>query len=330
MAKKNYNTIEDFLSDESFNNWVKANRLTDVDFWEEWIAYNPNKKELVYEAKDIILGLQFNPIEPKAEKVNTEWSLLENKIKNLEKTKKQKPNYKKIISIAASILLLVSIGFYTLIGSPEKITYKTAYGEVLNLKLMDGSLVTLNSNSSIYYYENNSRKVWLDGEAFFEVDKKESTNAKFWVITDDLNVEVYGTSFNVNTKHKKTGVFLEEGKIWLELKNGITQKMIPGNFISYSFDDDLIIEQKDKIESSLKTSWKDGAIIFDRLPLVEAIKKIEDTYGLTTVFKDEISKTKLITGGVPITNLSICLKAIEKSVDVKITKIKNQLIIKKK
>jgi ferric-dicitrate binding protein FerR (iron transport regulator) len=332
MARKKYNTIEDFLSDESFNNWVKENRLTDVDFWEEWIALNPTKKELVNEAKDIVLGVQFIYTKPSPEKVNADWAALENKIKakNLKKIKKQVPNYYKYIGIAASILLIISIGIYTLNKSPKKIIHKTAYGEVLNLKLMDGSLVTLNSNSSIHYYNNDNRRVWLTGEAFFEVDKKVTTNAKFWVITDDLNVEVYGTSFNVNTKHKKTAVFLEEGRIWLELKNGSTRKMSPGNFISYSSSENLITEQKDKVAPRLKTSWKDGSIVFEKLPLVEAIKKIEDTYGLTAVFKDSTCKTKLITGGVPITNLGICLKAIEKSVNVKITKLNNQLIIEKK
>ncbi len=332
MAKKNYNTIEDFLTDESFNNWVKSNRLTDIDFWNEWIAYNPHKIELVNEAKDIILGVKFKHIEPSKEKVNTEWTSLEYKIKanNLKKIKKKSNNYTKLVGIAASILLLFSLGVYTLTGNPVKTSYKTAYGEVLNLKLMDGSVVTLNSNSSIYFYENNLRKIWLTGEAYFEVDKKESTNAKFLVVTDDLNIEVYGTSFNVDTKHQKTSVFLEEGNVWLELKNGTTKKMIPGNFISYSSKEDLIIEQKEKVKATFKTSWKDGSIIFENLPLSEAIQKIEDTYGLTAIFKDEISKTKLITGGVPITNLNICLRAIEKSVNVKITKLKNQLIIQKK
>ena len=254
MAKKNYNTIEDFLLDESFNNWSKENRLTDVDFWDEWIAYNPEKKELVNEAKDIILGIQFKHTEPNKEKTNADWAVLENilKAKNIEEQKKQAPNYFRFIGIAASILLLVTLGIYTL--NPTKVVYKTAFGEVLNLKLKDGSLVTLNSNSSMYYYENNNRKVWLTGEAFFEVDKKETTNAKFWVITDDLKIEVYGTSFNVDTKHEKTAVFLEEGRIWLALKNGTTKKMIPGNYLSYSAKENTVLDEKNNLNSHLKTS----------------------------------------------------------------------------
>jgi transmembrane sensor len=328
MAKKNYNTIEDFLLDESFNNWSKENRLTDVDFWDEWIAYNPEKKELVNEAKDIILGIQFKHTEPNKEKTNADWAVLENilKAKNIEKQKKQAPNYFRFIGIAASILLLVTLGIYTL--NPTKVVYKTAFGEVLNLKLKDGSLVTLNSNSSMYYYENNNRKVWLTGEAFFEVDKKETTNAKFWVITDDLKIEVYGTSFNVDTKHEKTAVFLEEGRIWLALKNGTTKKMIPGNYLSYSAKENTVLDEKNNLNSHLKTSWKNGSITFDKLFLKDAIKKIEETYGIKAAFKDEESKYKIITGAVPITNLDICLKAIEKSVSVHIEKVNNQLIIK--
>ncbi|MFT4575715.1 MAG: transmembrane sensor [Polaribacter sp.] len=328
MAKKNYNTIEDFLLDESFNNWSKENRLTDVDFWDEWIAYNPEKKELVNEAKDIILGIQFKHTEPNKEKTNADWAVLENilKAKNIEEQKKQAPNYFRFIGIAASILLLVTLGIYTL--NPTKVVYKTAFGEVLNLKLKDGSLVTLNSNSSMYYYENNNRKVWLTGEAFFEVDKKETTNAKFWVITDDLKIEVYGTSFNVDTKHEKTAVFLEEGRIWLALKNGTTKKMIPGNYLSYSAKENTVLDEKNNLNSHLKTSWKNGSITFDKLFLKDAIKKIEETYGIKAAFKDEESKYKIITGAVPITNLDICLKAIEKSVSVHIEKVNNQLIIK--
>jgi transmembrane sensor len=332
MTITNFNNIEDFLKDESFCNWAKGDRLSDVNFWNQWLIQNPTKREIVNEAKDIILGIQIKNQDLSEEKIEIEWNRLENSIKTLASKRKQKKvfNYKKYSSIAASIVLFISVGFYLLTNNPQKTTYKAAFGEVLHLKLNDGSLVTLNSNSSIHYFGNNSRKIWLTGEAFFEVDKKISTNAKFWVHTNDLTVEVYGTSFNVNTKRNQTAVFLEEGNIWLELKNGKTQKMIPGNYISYTSKDNLILNQNKNMKSSLVTSWKDGSIIFDKTPLSDAIKKIEDTYGLKVNFEDEISKSKIITGTVPVTNLGICLKAIEKSVNVKITRIKNQLFIKNK
>ena len=329
MIKKEYNTIINFLEDASFKNWALQNNGTDINFWEFWIANNPEKEVLVNKAKDLVLGVSFSKNLVSQEKVATEWKKLESKIKAKKFAPKGKIRFFKQFSAAASILLLISVGFYFL-NSTSKITHKTNYGEILNIKLQDGSDVTLNSNSSLSYYKNESRKVWLTGEAFFQVDKKVVTNAKFWVLTDDLSVEVYGTSFNVNTKKKKTDVFLEEGNIWLKLKNGSDKKMIPGNYISYSADKNEILEDINIFNPIVKTSWKDGSLLFENLSLEKAMEKIEESYGFSIVFKDDKSKNTLITGAVPITNIDICIKAIEKSVGVTIIKKDNSLIVSKK
>ena len=60
------------------------------------------------------------------------------------------------------------------------------------------------------------------------------------------------------------------------------------------------------------------------------MEKIERSYGYSIIFKDDKSKEILITGAVPITNIDICIKAIEKSVDVVITKKDKKLFISKK
>jgi ferric-dicitrate binding protein FerR (iron transport regulator) len=329
MIKKQYDTINDFLDDSSFENWCLQSNGTDINFWEFWIANKPDKEELVHKARDLVLGISFDKNFVSEEKVALEWNKLEAKIQVKKMKPKRKVRFLKQFSVAVSLLLLISVGFY-FINSNTKVTHNTNYGEVLNIKLQDGSDVTLNSNSSLSYYENESRKVWLSGEAFFQVDKKAVTNAKFWVLTDDLSVEVYGTSFNVNTKKKKTDVFLEEGSIWLKLKNGADKKMIPGNYISYSSKKNEILEDKNIFNSVTKTSWKDGSLLFENLSLEKAMEKIEESYGFAIVFKEDKSKNILITGAVPITNIDICIKAIEKSVDVTITKKDNSLIISEK
>ena len=332
MIKKQYNTINDFLEDVSFKNWALQNNGTDINFWEFWIANNPEKNELVNKAKDLVLGVSFNKNLVSKEKVAFEWKKLEAKIQKktkAPKAPKAKVRFFRKFSAAASVLLLFSLGFYFL-NSNSKITHKTNYGEILNIKLQDGSNVTLNSNSRLSYYKNESRRVWLSGEAFFQVDKKVVTQAKFWVITKDLSVEVYGTSFNISTKKEKTAVFLEEGNIWLKLKNGTDKKMIPGNYISYSAEENKILEDKNIFNPIIKTSWKDGSLLFENLSLEKAMEKIEESYGYSIVFKDDNSKDILLTGAVPITNIDICIKAIEKSAGVLIIKKENRLIISKK
>ncbi len=329
MTKKKYNDITDFLEDESFENWVYQKNGTDINFWEFWIANNPDKSDLVKSAKDLILGISFKNNNVSEEKVALEWQKLQAKIKAKEAKPKQKVILLKKVSIAATILIIVTTGFYFL-DKNSKITHKTHYGEILKVKLQDGSDVTLNSNSSLSYYKNDSRKVWLSGEAFFKVDKKKATNAKFWVITQDLSIQVYGTAFNVNANKKKTDVFLEEGDIWLSLKNGETKQMLPGNYISYSAKENRVLEDKDIENSSLKTSWKDGTLLFEKLSLEKAMEKLKESYGYSVVFKDDKAKNTLITGAVPLTNIDICIEAIEKSVDVTIIKKDNSLIISKK
>lgn len=329
MKNNEYTAIPDFLEDDSFKNWVHQNNATDINFWEGWIYMNPDKKNLIEKSKDLVLGVSFKKEFVTKEKVALEWTKLESKIQTQKTTPKKKVRYLQSWTVAASIALLISIGFYFFAGN-SKITHTTHFGEILKIKLQDGSDVTLNSNSSLSYYKNESRKIWLSGEAFFKVHKKVSTNAKFWVVTEDLSVEVYGTSFNVNSKKKKTSVFLEEGNIWLKLKNGGDKKMIPGNYISYSASQRAILEDTNIYNPIEKTSWKDGSLLFENISLYKVMERIEETYGFEIDFRDSASKNMLITGAVPNTNIDICIQAIEKSAGVTIIKEKNTLIIHKK
>jgi ferric-dicitrate binding protein FerR (iron transport regulator) len=106
--------------------------------------------------------------------------------------------------------------------------------------------------------------------------------------------------------------------------------MIPGNYISYSSDKNKILEDINIFNPIVKTSWKDGSLLFENLSLEKAMEKIEEAYGFSIIFEDNRSKNVLITGAVPITNIDICIKAIEKSVDVTIIKKDNSLVISEK
>lgn len=58
----------------------------------------------------------------------------------------------------------------------------------------------MNSDSEIRYpvaFGKDRRTVFLSGEAYFEVEK--DADRPFYVVLDDVEVKVYGTSFNVNT-----------------------------------------------------------------------------------------------------------------------------------
>lgn len=94
---------------------------------------------------------------------------------------------------------------------------KIPYGKRFELKLSDGTNVHLNSGSSLRYpirfVEKDKRQVFLDGEAYFDVTK--DAKHPFIVSSNDLDVRVLGTKFNITSYKKdgKTYAVLVEGSI---------------------------------------------------------------------------------------------------------------------
>ncbi|AUC14990.1 hypothetical protein BTO06_07500 [Tenacibaculum sp. SZ-18] len=332
---KNYNTIQDFLEDASFNSWILNKSNEDSREWDNWLQENPKNKLLADEARDIIIGINFKKETVNDDKISLEWDKLSSRIQSLEVEKLEKDLQNqssfiriKFISIAASLLLLISLGIFTY-SLFSKVTHKTNYGEMLNVILEDGSIVTLNVNSSISYSNYYPREIELTGEAFFNVKKDVSENSKFSVRTENLTVEVYGTQFNIKTSSDKTDVYLEEGNILLNLNNGKNQQMSPGNYIEYSSKKRKIIVNKEDSFNNNYASWKSGNLIFSNTSLNEALNRVSETYGVNFSYNNSETKDILITGKVPTTDLEICLNAIKKSTNVTIQKENGILVVYK-
>ena len=76
-------------------------------------------------------------------------------------------------------------------------TIEVPYGKRFNVRLSDGTFVYLNSGSSlkfpVKFIEGQERKVYLEGEAFFEVNHNKDL---FTVNSPGAIAKVYGTKFN--------------------------------------------------------------------------------------------------------------------------------------
>lgn len=234
-------------------------------------------------------------------------------------------------AVAAGMLLIVSIGLWLFwpASSPQLI-HRTAYGEWETLHLPDGSWVKLNANSEIRYAANwkagEDRQVWLDGEAFFQVQKQSASGTKFQVITKDLQVEVLGTSFNVNSREIQTDVFLEEGQIRLSM--GAQEEMLkPGDFVAYSARKKAVVKRQNAIPAEVHTSWKDGVLIMKDKTIAEILRKLEEIYGVAFDVRSEALLTHIKTVAVPMDKLEITVPVLERTFEVKITKQGDQLVI---
>ena len=246
--------------------------------------------------------------------------------------KSRKRSYWFRSAAAAILLLLIASWFVFQFVTPTDLIAQTDYGERKEIVLPDGSIVTLNGNSRIHYpsiwSKGATRIVKLQGEAFFKVEKKLSTNAKFQVITKDLTVEVLGTAFNVNTRQATTKVFLEEGKVKLNLEDEKSSELYlkPGEVMTYSAKKKLLIRPQ-KIADELQISWKRGILTFKDTPLKMILEKLAETNN----FEFEIEGTELaerkFSLSLPNDNMELAMSLLRKTINREITKKGNKFII---
>ena len=210
--------------------------------------------------------------------------------------------------------------------------YATNYSEVASYVLPDGTEVSLNANSTLEllgdWETDPQREVRLKGEAFFKVKKKEETQAKFIVRTEDPDIEVLGTQFNVNTREGRTLVMLEEGKIKLtskESKQG-SKIMKPGQLADYQPSRKMIISD---IDPTKYRRWLKGYFSVDDLSLAEVITEVERIYGLEVQLEDVKTQGKgLVTGVLPIQNIDELILTFETLYNVTITRKDGTLYIR--
>lgn len=235
----------------------------------------------------------------------------------------------KWLAIAASMSVLVLAGliyFYFPVFDHPALVYTTTYGETEHILLPDGSSVELNANSkltvssdwnaALQQDEAFVREVWLEGEGFFEV-KKLSKPISFIVHTDDLNVEVLGTKFNVNSREQKTRVVLDEGKVKLSAQNQSELVMNPGELVEVNKKD--IRFQKKIVNPKNYIAWRHNELIFEATPMTEIIDMLENNYGYQVVVQQKaVTQEMLFTGKAPADDTELLLNMLSESFNIRI------------
>ena len=324
--------LEKWLEDKSFHNWVKKSNSNDYQYWEEWLTQHPEHKELTEIAAQIIRGVRFQKILIDQQRSTQALEQVLQRVSVSGKSSLPKPVIKSLLrstflyryklQIAASIALLIFAGIFMFyqITVNAYVVVQTDFGEKKEMVLPDQTEVVLNANSQLRYERQNPRNVWLKGEAFFQVKKKPETNEKFLVFTDDLTIEVLGTAFNVSSRDKQTKVFLEEGKVKLNLKDEAKSGVMlsPGEILTYSAKQKNHYEKK-RSETQLHTSWKDGVLILKATPLQEVIEQMEDLYGVRIALQSDTLRQRKMTMALPIKSLHIALATIENTLGVHIS-----------
>lgn len=338
MNEKPYHkySTDQLAADQDFQRWVLQPTSDELIFWQEFLEQYPDQLDKIQTAQQLVqIAMQLNPEEGLSA---VRKQFLHDKILTATKSQHKRLTRRKFTwSAAAAVGLLILAGaFFLLNGKNNRdIVYRTAYGERLQLELPDGSHVDLNANSSVKLGRNwkkGDREVWLKGEAFFTVEKKPATGAKFIVHTEGLAIEVLGTQFNVNTRLENTQVLLEEGKVRLMADESKTENEVylaPGELASFSRKTGKISKQQLQ-QTEPYISWKNGYLVYEKATIAEVIEDIQSNYGLEVKISSSLLLEKKIRGAVPTDNLSEFLEMVETLFEVKATQTGDVVVLKPK
>lgn len=194
-------------------------------------------------------------------------------------------------SIAASVVGILVYGGNKWVQENENLQKKdvvisyselsTDENEQRELKLSDGTLITLNENSTLKYPKTflteGERKVELVGEAFFEVAK--DSLRPFIALSGKIETVVLGTSFNIKARPELENieVALVEGKVRITTTGKEELEILrPNEQMIYSKKDEKY--RKSIFKGNLTYAWKEEIILFDKASVREVIEVLSEKY----------------------------------------------------
>jgi len=203
-----------------------------------------------------------------------------------------------------------------------------AENEPMDVVLGDGTRVTVNRNSKIRYRKNFSeseRKIYLAGEAWFEVAR--DTSRPFVIDAGTTLVEVLGTRFNVNAykENLTVEITVESGVVALTAKQDDQEQIVLQAGNSGTFDKES--KQLNLIQHSNPNniSWKTRELYFDHSSLQEVVEVINTVYSTNLVIMNRELAACPITVTFRDQSLEAVLNVLEMTLDLDITHTGGQI-----
>lgn len=150
-------------------------------------------------------------------------------------------------------------------------------GKSSSVTFEDGTKVWVNAGTRVVYpatFAKKHREIYVEGEIYLEVAPDKSR--PFTVKTDDMQVRVLGTKFNVTSYagDAQKRVVLLSGKVEVKTKKDeVTLK--PNQLLSYENTRTQVIN----VDASKYISWKDGLYQYYHERLDNVLKNLSRYYG---------------------------------------------------
>ncbi|WP_316737409.1 FecR family protein [Pedobacter aquatilis] len=329
-------SFEDFLNDDEFLAFVIEQNPDDTEAWNQFRNDYPQRRKIAESAFKTIFSYR------KQETFYNETAQprVFERINDSISGKKQKTKIFKLspfIRIAA-VFVLVFLSFIIYRSLTANQIQKTDFGKIRTIALPDGSEVTLNGNSEIKYAKNfkgGIREVWITGEALFKVvhlnidTNNIKPEEKFIVHSNDIDIEVLGTTFNVRNRHEKTSVGLLSGKIRIDYKDTAKVKkqfvMIPGDYIKHT--EGTALSHQKLTDTQHLTAWVNHQLVFKNSTIEEMCVVLEDDLGYKVTVNEDLKKLK-VEGEINVNNVTDLIHILKTTLHLSIETNNKKITIK--
>ena len=257
-----------------------------------------------------------------------------------------KPIWREFSKIAAVLIIGLGLGWWinslqtnsdSLANSSQIIVHQHSDTPLV---LPDGSKIWLNKNATVSYTADfgkfettQKRNLKLEGEAFFDIARDE--NHPFTIdIEGKAEVEVLGTSFNINPSNGNIEVTVASGKV--NFKNTISHKSTDNQEsilltkgekgILY---DKTTTNRPDSLPSLVRLeknddvnylAWLNHRLVFENMQMQEVVNKVENYYNIRLKLENPSLKECRFTGTFDQTPLNDVLETLSFGANLQIKK----------
>ncbi len=311
---------------------AKEASVSDIKLLEKWVLTDEANKKLFNEYKQA--WVVANIIKPNNTiNVNSEWDKIEAKLFatktiSIEETNSKQKGFNQYFKIAASIIVILSLGYIlSLLFLDSDTKNLVANNTIKTTTLVDGTVVTLNHNSSLTYYKKitTKRKIKLEGDAFFNV--KPDTIHPFIIETQNIEIEVLGTSFYVNSHIDKPTieVVVKTGKVAFRVEKDNQIILIAGEKGIYNKSTGNIQHIINKDINFI--AWKTKYLIFDDTKLSDVVSKINSIYHSNILIGNIELNDCRVTVIFKNQTLDAVINVLEETLDLSFEKHEGKIII---
>ncbi|GAB3687770.1 FecR family protein [Spirosoma flavus] len=342
-----FSTVEDFLENDAFRAWVKERRPEDQAYWQQWLAQNPDKRDLYEQAVATLLVIQGKQLElSDLQKRDSSERILDH-LSTHTTFVRQLWQWGRWAAAAAVIGVVVwwqtdQVNSSQYVPATERYVIqqndqewkivKNVTGQSLVVLLPDNSSVLLSTGSQIRFHKqdnHNLREVYLQGEGFFEVAKNPAK--PFLVYTSSLTTKVLGTSFQVRS-------FAKESSAVVKVKTGrvsVTPVDSPDQTVLLVKDEQLNLETRTEkvVKREIVTSKESSSAIinqqfsFEFTPVPDVFDQLESSYHMPIQYDRQLLTNCTFTGQLNDVPFLEKIRLICLTIEAKFEIVNNQLII---